>query len=581
VSVDRVLQLKLIGDVSDINKKMGATTSRLSKVGASAKAWGKAFAFSAVIDGIGAVTDALGDAWSGFREGEQAAAQLGVTWKNLGLNGAALQESIDAIGASAKSLWVDDTESIMAFSKALQSTGDQESAMRRLKIAQDLVANGSAPNLNSAMKLIQSAANGSSSTVKKFGLTADTAKGRIKELGDKVKGAAQQKAAMDPLGVLFSDMNEDLEGIVGSLASGDLDGAMASLGQVGADLSKAWGNIYPKIASVLDAITGGGWSDFASGPLQSIVDSLGNLGNTILPPLVDFWGKLVAIVGPMVDDLFPKLAPLIDAVGAAMSGLYTALSNALTFLQPVIDVLSPAVEGSLGAILDTVTGLLNGLAQLLNGDFDAAWDTITSTIQDFVGNVAGIWVDLVQGLVDAVPTLIPQLLDAAGKLGGAIVDGIIGALGGLAAAAGDAMTDMINALLRAWNDVDFAFPAGSFQFWGPGSFGIPNPLGGYVAEVKWPAMSFDWQGSGDLIPDVPLLAKGGIVTAPTLAIIGEAGPEAVVPLNDAGFGGGSVTININGDPAVVKAAVLDALRHHVGANGSLRLNGFSSLTVAR
>ena len=33
------------------------------------------------------------------------------------------------------------------------------------------------------------------------------------------------------------------------------------------------------------------------------------------------------------------------------------------------------------------------------------------------------------------------------------------------------------------------------------------------------------------IPQIPLLAKGGIVTAPTLAMIGEAGKEAVIPLS--------------------------------------------------
>jgi len=39
------------------------------------------------------------------------------------------------------------------------------------------------------------------------------------------------------------------------------------------------------------------------------------------------------------------------------------------------------------------------------------------------------------------------------------------------------------------------------------------------------------------------MAKGGIVTQPTFALIGEAGPEAVIPLNRAGAFGG-ITINI-------------------------------------
>ncbi|HEY8190914.1 MAG TPA: phage tail tape measure protein [Alphaproteobacteria bacterium] len=51
------------------------------------------------------------------------------------------------------------------------------------------------------------------------------------------------------------------------------------------------------------------------------------------------------------------------------------------------------------------------------------------------------------------------------------------------------------------------------------------------------------------IPLIPRLAEGGVVTRPTLALIGEAGPEAVIPLNRAGLrmagaGAGGVTINL-------------------------------------
>lgn len=48
-----------------------------------------------------------------------------------------------------------------------------------------------------------------------------------------------------------------------------------------------------------------------------------------------------------------------------------------------------------------------------------------------------------------------------------------------------------------------------------------------------------------LIPEIPKLAKGGIVTGPTLAQIGEAGPEAVIPL-DKFKGLGGIRINITG-----------------------------------
>ena len=44
---------------------------------------------------------------------------------------------------------------------------------------------------------------------------------------------------------------------------------------------------------------------------------------------------------------------------------------------------------------------------------------------------------------------------------------------------------------------------------------------------------------------IPMLAKGGIVTGPTLAMIGEAGPEAVIPLSGPNSKGMGQTFNIN------------------------------------
>jgi len=75
-------------------------------------------------------------------------------------------------------------------------------------------------------------------------------------------------------------------------------------------------------------------------------------------------------------------------------------------------------------------------------------------------------------------------------------------------------------------------------------------------------------GKGFDVPDIPMLANGGIVNKATLAVIGESGPEAVVPLDRMGEmgGGASVTINVNGgDPNVV----VDALRTYMRQNGSV------------
>jgi hypothetical protein len=73
------------------------------------------------------------------------------------------------------------------------------------------------------------------------------------------------------------------------------------------------------------------------------------------------------------------------------------------------------------------------------------------------------------------------------------------------------------------------------------------------------------------VPKIPMLAEGGIVTSATLAVVGESGPEAVIPLNRAGEfgmggGGNNVTIHVNGgDPQ----QVVDALRKFYRQNGPI------------
>ena len=77
-------------------------------------------------------------------------------------------------------------------------------------------------------------------------------------------------------------------------------------------------------------------------------------------------------------------------------------------------------------------------------------------------------------------------------------------------------------------------------------------------------------GKGFDVPDIPMLADGGIVNSPTLAMIGERGPEAVIPLNRANAFGGGINIHITtgiGDPVAIGREVSNVLRAYDRRNG--------------
>jgi hypothetical protein len=75
--------------------------------------------------------------------------------------------------------------------------------------------------------------------------------------------------------------------------------------------------------------------------------------------------------------------------------------------------------------------------------------------------------------------------------------------------------------------------------------------------------------------DIPRFADGGIVTQPMLGLVGEAGPEAIIPLSQYNRGGGDIHININGGLATsaeIGQAVLNSLRAYSRSAGPLELS---------
>jgi TP901 family phage tail tape measure protein len=139
---------------------------------------------------------------------------------------------------------------------------------------------------------------------------------------------------------------------------------------------------------------------------------------------------------------------------------------------------------------------------------------------------------------------IVDKLWAALKAGGGIVKDAFGAIGNTIKGYINIWIRFLNFLISGLNKIKFTIPDIP---------GLPNR-----------GKTF-----GVSIPSIPYLAKGGIVEQPTLAVIGEAGPEAVVPLSRGAnygmgsvtFGAGAVVVNVGGGANTmdVRQAVRDGI----------------------
>jgi hypothetical protein len=147
---------------------------------------------------------------------------------------------------------------------------------------------------------------------------------------------------------------------------------------------------------------------------------------------------------------------------------------------------------------------------------------------------------------EAFQTAWGAIKDTARTAGNFVIGMLNGVIG--------AYESAINAVASALNSLPFVGKTMKIPNWVPlvggNSFSIPSI----------PRATF---------PRIPMLAEGGIVRSATLAMIGEGGPEAVIPLDRLGPGmGGGNTINItvtSADPQ----AVVEAIRRYTRANGPL------------
>jgi hypothetical protein len=252
--------------------------------------------------------------------------------------------------------------------------------------------------------------------------------------------------------------------------------------------------------------------------------------------------QLQIAVGEAQESLGSALLPVVETIAPKLAGLAKwAQDNPETFKTVAI-----AIAGVAGAIFAMTTAF-----KIYN-----ALQAITTAINTALAtSFSALWVATGIGVIIAVIAAL-AILQAKFDIFGKAIDGIKAAFGFVKDAgkvAFEAIGAYIETLLDVWKGVFNGIASVWNNTVGKLSFKVP----GWVPGIG---------GKGFDVPDIPKLADGGIVNSPTLALIGERGPEAVVPLDRAGGLGTSVTINVHGgDPD----AVVAALRRYMRTNGAI------------
>ena len=269
------------------------------------------------------------------------------------------------------------------------------------------------------------------------------------------------------------------------------------------------GDLFDAMATLFMDGLGVAWDWINANVFSPIGDGLSWLGETASAIGTSFMNGLRAAWTWVNDNVFTPIGNAISFVVTAFIGVGTAIISvfraAWTWVNdnvftPIGNAISFVVTAFIGvgtaiiSVFSTAWGYITGL-------FSSMWDAIPSLPDLFT---IDFWKNLATGAGDAL-----------WGIGQGLVDGVKWAVNGV--------IGLINDLFSGIN-FSVAIP----EFLGGGSVGIDLS--------SW---------------SIPMLAKGGIVNKPTLAMIGEDGPEAVVPLSQrnnpggAGMGGGTYNITVN------------------------------------
>ena len=480
------------------------------------------------------------DAVKAFAEDDAAAQKLGTTLKNTtGATDAQVSAVEDFISKTSVAAAVADDELRPALDSLVRGTGDVAKAQDLMGLALNISA-GTGKDLGSVSDALSKAFNGNFKSLKAL----DPALATLIENG----------ATTDEV---FAAMGETFAGQA-STAANTTQGKMKNLGIQMGELKESIGAAVAPLAEKLipKLLEFSGWASKNKGIIIAVGGAIGGLAAVII-------GVNTAMkIWKATTKAFAAIQAAFNAV-MAMNPLFliaiaiVAIVAILVVLQKKFDIFGVAIEA-------------------IGTAFSAVWDAIK-----FVFDWA----------VDHWPLLLAVMTGPFGLVVLAVVtfkDSIIGFLGNLIGWIGTAFKTVLDLILwpfkKAWEGIVFFKDmvvsvfnglkdlAGSIFDKVGGAFkGVINAVisgleGGLNFAIKGLNIILDgidkaagpWVNFGE-IPNVklPRLAEGGITTGPTIAMIGEKGPEAIIPLDRLGNMGGN-TINItvtSADPNAVVAAL--------------------------
>lgn len=272
--------------------------------------------------------------------------------------------------------------------------------------------------------------------------------------------------------------------------------------------------------------------EFAKTAWQGLCDFISGICRAIVEFFSGLWTKLQEIFEPIGQWFGEKFQQAWDAIVNIFSGIGEWFSGVFQGAwDAIVNIFTP-IGSWFGQRWADVTSALANIGAWFTDIFQKAWTGLTNIfsklglwfgerwadVTSVLANVSSWFGNMFTSAYNAVKNAFSSIGGFFSGVWSTVQSIFVNAGQKVGSAVGGAFKSAVNAVLGTIENVVNGF------------IGMINGVLGVVRNLP----GLGWVGSVSTV-SLPRLARGGIVDSPTIAMIGEAGKEAVVPLENTGF----------------------------------------------
>ena len=345
------------------------------------------------------------------------------------------------------------------------------------------------------------------------------------------------KSGMDGLTASYELFGKSGDQIYGAVKNGTID--FSNLGVAANDAKGALDSVFSETLTPAET-----WQT----TMNSVKDAGYQIGGTILTMLAPAMEKLADVMSSL-SEWWNGLSPIAQKAILVIVGIVAAigplllivgsLASAIGSIISLVGIIGPILAGVAAPILGIVAAIAAAIA--IGVLLYKNWDTIKAKALEIKKNLVKTWNSIktsISNAVSAIVSWVTAKFNALRSRVSSIFQSVKNAITHPIQTARDIIKRLIEKIKSFFH---FSMPTPHIKL---PHFSI-SPPGWKLSDLlkgKKPSLSIKWY------------AQGGIFDSPTIAGIGEAGPEAVVPLNKlwdkldaiAEGGGAPIVVNVYG-----------------------------------